>query len=331
MPDWSLSLAVLILGLIGLVLGSAGVHRAIGASVHWFDRGYRHRFTPWLALVAMLPVLAVTLQAVGAGANTLGLGAIISVHVLGVLLAIGHRSTIHSPCRLPSRLSPTPLPQGERGSAESVHRPRSRAWSLVGAAGLVWGLALNGDLGRSDGAVLVLLCLFYLTWMSWATRQSNSPGDDSESQAPAVDAERRKRPACSWRRILGLVARVCVGLTLLAMGARVLVMGALDLALVRDLDHWTLGLTLLAPAAVLAGWLPIRLAKRRPSDGASRTGWPDLWFDFNLVNLLGLVGLTALTTTSGLAFTRETLLVSWPLVILTSILAAAALIRADPA
>lgn len=331
MPDWSLSLAVLLLGLIGLVLGSVGVHRAIGAMVHWLDPVDPSRFAPWLALVAMLPALAVTLQAVGAGASALGLGVIIGVHVLGVLLAISHRSTIHSPFPLPCPLSPTPLPPGERCLAEPVHRPWSRAWSLVGAAGLVWALALDGSLGRVDGGVLVLLCLLYLIWMSWAARPSASSGDDSETQAPAVDAGHQTRPARSWWRLWGLGAHLCVGLTLLAMGARVLTMGVLDLALVLDLDHWMLGLMLVAPLGVLVGCVPILFFRPRRGYGSSLWIAPSLAFDFNLVNLLGLVGLTALTTPGGLPFTRETLLMSWPLVILTSILAAAVLIRAEPA
>ncbi|WP_213378055.1 hypothetical protein [Allochromatium tepidum] len=214
-----------------------------------------------------------------------------------------------------------------------MHRPWARAWSLVGAAGLVWGLALDGNLGRVDGGLLVLLCLLYLIWMRWVARTLASPGDDGETQtqAPAVDVGHRTRPARSLRRFWGLGAHLCVGLTLLAMGARVLAMGGLDLALVLGLEHWMLGLTLLAPASVLAGWMPILLAGRRPNDGASGRMTLSLAFDFNLVNLLGLVGLTALTAPGGLPFTRETLWVSWPLVILTSILAAAALICAEPA
>jgi cation:H+ antiporter len=319
MPDWILSLAVLILGLIGLILGSATVHRAVGHSVHLLDLGDWRRFTPWLALVAILPVMAVTLQAVWSGASALGLGAIIGVHVLGVLLAIRHIATRHAPDCLNVPFSPTP----------NVHRPRSRAWSLIGAAVGVWGLALDGVLGPIDGAVLVLLCLLYLIWMAWTARQPDSLGDAIETQTPVIDGENQARPARSRWRLWGQVARVCMGLTLLTMGARVLTMGMLDMALVLDLDHWMLGLTLVALAGVLAGWLPILIAKRRPRSSS----WiePSLWFDLNLVNLLGLVGLTALTTPGGLPFTRETLLVSWPLVILTSILAGAALIRAEPA
>ncbi|NVZ09008.1 hypothetical protein HW932_07010 [Allochromatium humboldtianum] len=293
MPDWSLSLAVLILGLIGLVLGSAGVQGAIGAS--------GCRFSPWQALVAMLPAMAVTLQAIGSDASTLGLGAIIGVHVLGVLLAIR---------RFSSRL---------------------RAWSLIGAAIGVWGLGFDGRLGRVDGGVLVLLCLLYLAWMTRAARQSASPRDDGKTQAAAVDAGQPTRLVRSRWRIWVVISRFCLGLILLAVGARVLAMGALDLALVLDLDDWTLGLMLVAPVGVLAGWAPILLARPRPDEGASRLIAPGFAVDFNLVNLLGLVGLTALTAPGGLPFTRETLLVSWLLVILTSILAAAALIRAEPA
>lgn len=324
---------VLILGLIGLVLGSAIVQGAIGASARSLvpgdDSESRCRFMPWSALVAMLPALAVTLQAIGSGASTLGLGVIIGIHVVGVLLAISDPSAIRSPCRLNVPLSATHLPRGERDSAESVHRPRSRSWSLISAAVGVWGLAFDGGLGKVDGGLLALLCLLYLTWMSRAARQSASPCDDSETQALSVDAAHLTPPARSRWRLWRQVTRVCVGLTLLTMGARVLAMGALDLALVLEVDYWTLGLTLVAPLGVLAGWAPILLARPRPNGGSSLTGWPSLWFDFNLVNLLGLVGLTALTTPGGLPFTRETLWVSWPLVILTSTLAGASLIRAE--
>lgn len=271
MPEWILSLAVLIAGLIGLMLGTGLVYGTLALSAR----------TPWLAWIALLPALAVTLQAVSSGANVLGMGVIIGVHVLGILSAISTRAPVPS---------------------------RSRAWSLIAAAMGIWGLALDGGLARAEGALLVLLCLLYLTWTVRQTTKISIEG-----------------AGYIWARI----ARVCVGLTLLTMGARVLAMGALDLALVLDLDRWMLGLALVAPACVLAGWMP-RLIARQPAGGSSRIE-PSVWFDFSLVNLLGLVGLTALTTPGGFPFTRETLLVSWPLVILTSILAGASLIRAEQA
>ncbi|MBK1653102.1 hypothetical protein [Allochromatium vinosum] len=292
MPDWSLSLAVLILGLIGLILGRIVAQSGIGSSIR--------RRSPWPALIAILPVMAVTLQSVGPDASDLGLGAIVGVHVLGALLAISTGSSA-------------------RAAAEGVHHARSRAWSLIGSSVGVWGLAFDGRLGRIDGSVLVLLCLLYLIRMAWATRQS------------ASDTAHLTTPARSRRRLWGSVARVCVGLTLLTMGARVLAMGARDLALVLNLDDWILGLALVAPVGVLAGWAPILFAGWRRRDGSSGQIAPSLAFDFNLINLLGLVGLTALTIPGGLPFTRETLLLSWPLVILMSILAGAALRRAEPA
>lgn len=317
MPEWSLSLAVLTLGLIGLGLGRAVVQRALGPAACPLDSGGRRRLTLWPALVAMLPAMAVTLQSVSSGASALGLGVILSVHILGVLAAIGTVS--------PSYFTDTAAEAG-------VHRARSRAWSLSGAAVGVWGLALDGGLGRIDGGVLVLLWLLYLTWMAGAARQPAPPDDASGSEpqpAPAADAGHLARPVRTWRRRWKQFAGIGVGLTLLTIGARVLTMGALDLALVLELDHRTLGLTLVAPACLLAGWVPWLSVRRRPS----RPSWsaPSLWFDFSLVNLLGLVGLTALTTPGGLPFTREMLWVSWPLVILTSLLAAAALMRAEPA
>ena len=319
MPDWSLSLAVLIPGLIGLILGSAVVQGAIGVFDPGDDVGGRCRFMPWSALVAMLPAMAVTLQAVGSGTSALERGTIISLHVLGVLLAIQHLSARHSPCRQLSPRSPTPPPR------------LTRAWSLIGASIGVWVLALDGGLGQVDGGVLVLLCLLYLAWMTWAARQSAAPGDDCETRAVNSDAGYPARTVRSRRRIWVAIARLCMGLTLLTVGARVLAMGVLDLALVLDLDAWMLGLTLVAPVGVLAGWVPILLFGPRLNGRASPTDRSSLWFDFNLVNLLGLVGLTALTAPGGLAFTRETLWVSWPLVILTSLLTAAALARAESA
>jgi cation:H+ antiporter len=293
MPDWILSLAVLISGLIGLMLGTGIVQGALTLSM------------PWLALVAMLPALAVTLQAVWSDANALGFGVILGVHVLGILLAIG--ASAHF-------------------AGTGVRRARSRAWSLIGASVGVWVLAFDGGIGRADGAVLVLLCLLYLAWLTWTARQATEYAGSCETHEPAVGFGRSAR--CGVR-LLGGFARVCVGLTLLTMSARVLAMGVLDMALVLDLDRWMVGLTLVALASVLAGWMPILIATPR-SIGASRIE-PGTWFDFNLINLLGLVGLTALTTPGGLPFTRETLLVSWPLVILTSILAGASLMRAEPA
>ncbi|MGQ9660661.1 MAG: hypothetical protein ACUVT0_11445 [Thermochromatium sp.] len=329
MLEWGLSLVVLILGLIGLVLGVGGVQRAV-ESLMMQGLDSRCAPVPWPALVALLPALAVIVQVVGAGASALGLGAIVGIHVIGVVWAIGQGLSWDATGCWSSLLGPTPLPPGEGDSNRPIGGWRS--WGLVGAAGLVWALALDGRLGQGDGAVLVWLCLSYVISITRTRRPLSSPVFSADTHTPSVAAGYRMRSAHSWWRPWGPIAQVCVGLTLLAMGARVLTMGVLDLARVLKVDDWALGLMLVAPLGILAGWAPILTAQTRLPARVSLAGWPGLWFDFTLVNLLGVVGVVALAAPGGVTVTGQMLWLSWPVVILTSLLARAALIRtASPA
>ncbi|MTW20940.1 hypothetical protein [Allochromatium palmeri] len=292
MPDWLLSLAVLIPGLVGLILGVALLCGAITVSARATGGARRWPSAPVFALLMNLPALAVLLQAVGSGASRMALGVIVGGHLLGVLLTIG-------------AVSP---------SCSASRQDRPRAQRLLGASVGVWVLMLDGGIARIEGGGLILLCLLYLAWSARCCR------DDATGIAlfqPVLGLGR------CWRRI----SRALVGLTVLSLGAQLLAMGALDLAFVLELDRWTIGLTLVVPASLGSSWLA--MVTRRPRQADASVIGPSRWLDFSLVNLLGLTGLVALATPGGLDLTRETVQVSWLLVILSALLVWLSLVRDD--
>src|SRR5690606_26629276 len=98
------------------------------------------------------PELAVSLQSALSGQPELALGNVIGSNILNVLLILG-ASALIIPLVVAQQLVRLDVP------------------IMIGASVLVWVLALNGTLGRFEGAILFACMIFYLGFLIWQSRR----------------------------------------------------------------------------------------------------------------------------------------------------------------
>ncbi|MBO8086401.1 calcium/sodium antiporter [Marichromatium sp. AB32] len=225
------------------------------------------------------PELAVTLQSAWAGAADLAVGNVVGSNIANVLLVLG-AAALTAPLVVHRRAVRIDLPL------------------VLAASVALWLLALDGGVGRVDGGLLFAALLVYLVW---SIRQGRGEG--------AV-ADETTAPHSPWT-LLGQLALLVLGLLLLAIGARLLVMGAVDIARVLGVDELVIGLTVVA--------IGTSLPEVATSVIACLRGHRDLAvgnvLGSNLFNILAVLGLGALAAPETIAISRQTLLVDLPIMI----------------
>jgi cation:H+ antiporter len=162
------------------------------------------------------PELAVSLQAVAAGAGDLALGNVLGSNIFNVLAILG-LSALVAPLVVSKRVVQVEVPV------------------MIAISAGTWALAANGRLGVADGALLLLTIAAYTGWL---LRSSNAEQDDD-----ARDAAPGGR--------FGMAALIVVGLGLLMVGARLLVEGASALARGLGVSDAVIGLTIVAAGTSL--------------------------------------------------------------------------------
>ncbi|GAA4739081.1 calcium/sodium antiporter [Modestobacter marinus] len=200
--------AALVLGGELLVRGGSGLGRATGLSP----------LVVGLTVVAFAtsaPELAVSLDATLSGTPGLAVGNVVGSNITNVLLVLGLAAVV--------------LPVTVRSQLVRLDVPVMVALSV-----LVLLLALDGAVGRLEGAVLVALLVPYVAWTVILGRRA---GTDEQSDTPATTAPTRP--------LVDLV-RLVVGVALLVAGARLLVTAATDLAGALGVSDLVIGLTVVA-------------------------------------------------------------------------------------
>lgn len=238
--DIALSAAALVL--IGLVLLTVGAEWLVrGASRLAASLGVAPLIVGLtvVALGTSFPEVVITVGAAIQGNPEVGLGNVLGSNIFNVLCILGVSALI------------VPLVVSRRVI-------RIEAPLLVGVSVLVWVLALDGTVSRWEGGALLLLGAGYTFFVVRGARNgpqaadgiegsgatgpggaSGSAGEGPPAQAPASDL-----PILRARlRALGLVA---AGMVVLALGARWLIDGAVELALVMGVSELVVGLTLVA-------------------------------------------------------------------------------------
>ncbi|NKN34530.1 calcium/sodium antiporter [Marichromatium bheemlicum] len=229
------------------------------------------------------PELAVTLQSAWSGAADLAVGNVVGSNIANVLLVLG-AAALTAPLVVHRRAVRVDLPL------------------VLVASVALWVLALDGGVGRLDGGLLFATLVIYLVW---SIRQGRGEG-----LAAAAIEEVALPPSSPWG-LLGQVALLVVGLLLLAIGARLLVMGAVDIARVLGVGELVIGLTVVAIGTSLPEVVTSVIACLR--------GHRDLAvgnvLGSNLFNILAVLGLGALAAPETIAISRETLLIDLPIMI----------------
>jgi cation:H+ antiporter len=202
------------------------------------------------------PEAAVGVQSVLLGTADIGLGNVIGSNIANVLLILG----------LASLISPLPV---------STRVVRIDVPVMIGFSALLWGLSLDGSLGRANGLLLLLLAVVYNVWLVASARR------DSALLATA--------PRTPVGRPLLSVVWVGLGLVGIVVGAAWLVDGAVRLAQAVGLSELVIGLTVVAVGT--------SMPEIATSTVAGLRGEQDIAVGnavgSNVFNILFVVGLTA--------------------------------------
>ncbi len=172
------------------------------------------------------PELVVGVMAALRGSGDLALGNVLGSNNFNVLFILGISATI-APLLVTQKLVRVEVPV------------------MIGTAALVPLLARDGMLGMADGALLGCLMIGYLAFSVAGARGGMLKAAGRESARPDGVAE-HKRGALGRQAIL-----VVVGLTLLILGSRWLLAGAVAVAQALGMSELIIGLTILAAGTSL--------------------------------------------------------------------------------
>lgn len=290
-----ISVALLAGGLILLLLAG---NLVIDAAHRLGDRLGLDPAITGLTLVAFAtsaPELAVVVQSVAADDADLATGSVIGSNIANVLIVVGIAAVIGS-FRVASRMRFVDAPV------------------MVGAALLLLLLVLDGSLGSVDGAIMLLALVGYL----WITVRSGRPDADhhpdhhpDRGDVPSDGlAARRGRPVRSGRAILELL----VGAVLLAVAARLVVIGAEELASAAGVSELVIGLTVVsigtsAPEIVTS---VIAAARGHPEVAVGNA------VGSNVFNILLVLGFSSIIATGGIDIADHVLRADLPVMIAAS-------------
>ena len=250
-----LSILYVALGLALLVAGGALVVR--GASGLALRLGLSS-FVVGAVVVGFgtsLPELATSLDAAWSGAPGIAVGNVVGSNIANILLILG----------LAAALSPI---------AAGWADVKIDATAMILAALAAVALVALGSLGRGGGLILVALLLAYLV----VTIRYGAP---AEVATGAVETK---------SSLLAMTGLFLLGLAITIAGARLLVMGAVDLARIAGVSETVIGLTVVSVGTSLPELVTSVIAARRGQSGMALGNV----LGSNVFNVLGILGLTAL-------------------------------------
>jgi cation:H+ antiporter len=287
------SIVLLVVGIAGLVIGAEGLVRG---AARLAARTGMSSVVIGLTVVAFgtsAPELAVSIGDVLRGsdeAGALAVGNVVGSNIANILLALGVAAAIGGSLVVARRIVRIDVP------------------IMIGASVLVLFMALDEEITRVEGFILVAALVVYLVWtVTAARRQSSSVPDDL---AAVVDPEALgKIPV---RVDLGFLVG---GLVLLVVGSQALVKGATDIATDLGVSDLVIGLTVVAIGTSLPEVATSVLAALR--------GERDLAvgnaIGSNLFNLLAVLGLTASVAPNSIPIAQSTIQVDLPVMIVVAV------------
>jgi cation:H+ antiporter len=208
-------LAVLTLGGEVLVRGASGMAKALGLP----------SFVIGLTVVSFAtsaPELAVTVQAAAGGNPGLAIGNVVGSNIANILFILGICAVV-LPLVVQSQLIRMDIPV------------------MIGFSVLALVFALDGAIGRLDGALLMTGLIAYLIATIVVAKRRHL-----ESLPSAVPGVAEDVPSPVSRNPLISTALVVGGVGLLVIGARLLVNGATDVAAAMGVSELVIGLTVVS-------------------------------------------------------------------------------------
>ena len=261
----------------GLVLLVAGAQLLVRCAEHIAAKLKVRPLLIGLTVVAMgssAPQMTVSLQAAFNDTADIAVGSVIGSNTFNILVTLG-LSALISPLRVSRQLVRLDIPL------------------MILASALVFTLALNHQLDRLDGFLLLGGLLAYLLLLLHQSRHSGH-------HHPHHD-----RPPTSWLRTLSLMG---CALLLLGVAGHLLLGAALEVASELGLSERIIGLTIVAVSTSLPELATSLIAAFR---GQREIAVGNV-IGSNVFNLLGVLGLTALLAPSPLSVSPHALAFDLP-------------------
>ena len=266
--------------LCGLALLVAGAELLVRCAVRMAANLKVRPLLIGLTLVAVgssAPQLTVSLQAALNDTADIAVGSVIGSNIFNILVTLG-LSALIIPLRVSRQLVRLDIPL------------------MILASGLVFALALNKQLDRLDGAVLLGGLLIYLALL---LRQSRHSGHHHP---------RHDLPRTSWLHNLVLML---AALLLLGLAGHLLLGAAVTLATELGLSERIIGLTIIAVSTSLPQLATSLIAAFR---GQREIAVGNV-IGSNVFNLLGVLGLTALVAPAPLSVSPNALAFDLPVML----------------
>lgn len=266
--------------LCGLALLVAGAELLVRCAVRMAANLKVRPLLIGLTLVAVgssAPQLTVSLQAALNDTADIAVGSVIGSNIFNILVTLG-LSALIIPLRVSRQLVRLDIPL------------------MILASGLVFALALNKQLDRLDGAVLLGGLLIYLALL---LRQSRHSGHHHP---------RHDLPRTSWLHNLVLML---AALLLLGLAGHLLLGAAVTLATELGLSERIIGLTIIAVSTSLPQLATSLIAAFR---GQREIAVGNV-IGSNVFNLLGVLGVTALVAPAPLSVSPNALAFDLPVML----------------
>ncbi|MGW8464746.1 calcium/sodium antiporter [Pseudomonas sp. CLCA07] len=259
--------------LSGLVLLIAGAELMVRAAVRLAARWHVRPLIIGLTIVALgssAPQMAVSLQATLAENADIAVGSVIGSSIFNILVTLG-LSALIIPLRVSRQLVRLDIPL------------------MIGASLLVFVLAWNEELTRTDGVILLAALALYLGLLLRQSQHSARP----------LSSDPLSRPPPWFVSLLMIVA----GLAMLIYAGHLLLGAAVEVATDLGLSERIIGLTIVAVSTSLPELATSLIAALR---GEREIAVGNV-IGSNLFNLLGVLGVTALIAPSPLSVSPNAL------------------------
>lgn len=168
------------------------------------------------------PELAVSLRASVLGQAEIALGNVIGSNIFNVLMTLGIASLI-VPLTVAQQLIRLDVP------------------IMIGVTGLMLMFAMDGELGRLDGSILLLGSVIYTVFLIYQSRTESDTDVQAEYEKEYAGTGQR-----DWKQGLRNVLLLAFGLVMLVAGAHLLVYGATSIAEALGVSQLIIGLTVVA-------------------------------------------------------------------------------------
>lgn len=168
------------------------------------------------------PELAVSLQASLQGQAEIALGNVIGSNIFNILMTLGIAALI-VPLTVAQQLIRLDVP------------------IMIGVTALMLMFAVDGELGRVDGLILLVGSVVYTAFLVYQSRKESDVEVQAEYEKEYAGTDPR-----SWQQAVKNLLLLVVGLAILVVGANMLVSGATTIAESLGVSQLIIGLTIVA-------------------------------------------------------------------------------------